>query len=56
MQIINGINKRPSPYWRGVGVRVYLKDHLGSIRAVLDTTNTVVSAQDYDCWGYLFHN
>jgi RHS repeat-associated protein len=34
----------------------YLKDHLGSIRAVLDTTNTVVSAQDYDCWGYLIEN
>jgi len=34
----------------------YLKDHLGSIRAVLDTTNTVVSANDYDCWGYLMEN
>jgi RHS repeat-associated protein len=34
----------------------YLKDHLGSIRAVLNATNTVVSAQDYDVWGYLMEN
>ncbi|HRF67287.1 MAG TPA: RHS repeat-associated core domain-containing protein [Ignavibacteria bacterium] len=26
----------------------YLKDHLGSIRVVLNSTNTVISAQDYD--------
>ncbi|MCC6865310.1 MAG: hypothetical protein IT280_04040 [Ignavibacteria bacterium] len=26
----------------------YLKDHLGSIRVVLNSTNTIVSAQDYD--------
>lgn len=31
----------------------YLKDHLGSVRVVLNSTNTVISAQDYDCWGYL---
>ncbi|GEM_PF-1653756 len=34
----------------------YLKDHLGSIRAVLNSTNTVVSAQDYDAWGYPLKN
>ncbi len=31
----------------------YLKDHLGSVRVVLNSTNTVISAQDYDCWGYI---
>jgi len=31
----------------------YLKDHLGSIRAMLDDNETIVSAQDYDAWGYL---
>ncbi len=31
----------------------YLKDHLGSVRVVLNSTNTVISANDYDCWGYL---
>ncbi len=34
----------------------YLKDHLGSIRAVLNSTNTVISAQDYDPWGYILEN
>lgn len=34
----------------------YLKDHLGSIRVVLNSTNSVVSAQDYDCWGYSLEN
>jgi len=33
-----------------------LKDHLGSIRVVLNSTNTVVSAQDYDAWGYPLEN
>lgn len=32
----------------------YLKDHLGSTRAVINTQNQVVSAQDYDPWGYIF--
>jgi len=32
------------------------KDHLGSLRAVLDTTNSVISAQDYDAWGYILEN
>jgi len=31
----------------------YLKDHLGSIRAVTDENNSVISSQDYDAWGYL---
>jgi len=30
----------------------YLKDHLGSVRAVLDDHSNVISANDYDCWGY----
>ncbi len=34
----------------------YLKDHLGSIRVVLNSTNTVISANDYDCWGYPLEN
>ena len=34
----------------------YLKDHLGSIRVVLNSTNTVISAQDYDAWGYILEN
>ncbi|MBZ0201415.1 MAG: hypothetical protein K8I03_00200 [Ignavibacteria bacterium] len=34
----------------------YLKDHLGTVRAVLDTTNTVVAAYDYDPWGYPLSN
>lgn len=31
----------------------YLKDHLGSTHAVINSTNTVISAQDYDLWGHL---
>ncbi|MBZ0202803.1 MAG: RHS repeat-associated core domain-containing protein [Ignavibacteria bacterium] len=34
----------------------YLKDHLGTVRAVLDTTNAVVAAYDYDPWGYPLSN
>ena len=34
----------------------YLKDHLGSIRVVLNSTNQVISAQDYDAWGYPLEN
>lgn len=34
----------------------YLKDHLGSIRVVLNSTNGVISAQDYDAWGYPLEN
>ncbi|RPI19695.1 MAG: RHS repeat protein [Ignavibacteriae bacterium] len=30
----------------------YVKDHLGSIRAVLDESYSVVSAMDFDPWGY----
>jgi len=31
----------------------YHKDHLGSIRAVVNSSNELESAQDYDPWGYL---
>ncbi len=34
----------------------YLKDHLGSTRAVINTQNQVISAQDYDPWGYIIEN
>ena len=34
----------------------YLKDHLGSVRAVLDEGETVISANDYDMWGYYLEN
>lgn len=34
----------------------YIKDHLGSIRVVLNSDNNIVSAQDYDCWGYPLEN
>ena len=34
----------------------YLKDHLGSIRAVINEDNEVVNAQDYDMWGFLLEN
>ena len=30
----------------------YLKDHLGSVRAVYDVNLNLMSAQDYDAWGY----
>lgn len=31
----------------------YLKDHLGSIRALTNDKNEIISGQDYDAWGYL---
>jgi RHS repeat-associated protein len=34
----------------------YLKDHLGSIRVVLNSSNGIISAQDYDAWGYPLEN
>jgi RHS repeat-associated protein len=34
----------------------YLKDHLGSVRVMLDENRNVVSSQDYDCWGYLLED
>ncbi|NOS85708.1 MAG: hypothetical protein HOP31_11250 [Ignavibacteria bacterium] len=34
----------------------YLKDHLVTIRATIDSTNTVLSAQDVDAWGYQLEN
>jgi RHS repeat-associated protein len=34
----------------------YLKDHLGTVRAVVNQINDLVSAQDYDAWGYPMEN
>ncbi|MBK8380464.1 MAG: RHS repeat-associated core domain-containing protein [Ignavibacteria bacterium] len=34
----------------------YYKDHLGSVRAVVNSSNQLVSAQDYDQWGYLLQS
>ncbi|MBV6480152.1 MAG: tRNA(Glu)-specific nuclease WapA [Ignavibacteria bacterium] len=34
----------------------YYKDHLGSVRAVVSDNGDLVSAQDYDGWGYLLQN
>ncbi len=31
----------------------YIKDHLGSIRAVLNDSNNLVEAIDYDAWGHI---
>ncbi|MBN8568085.1 MAG: hypothetical protein J0M18_00520 [Ignavibacteria bacterium] len=30
----------------------YIKDHLGTIRAVTNASNEIISAADYDAWGY----
>lgn len=35
------------------GMYFYFKNHLGSIRAVVDEINELISAQDYDTWRYL---
>ncbi|MCB0728730.1 MAG: hypothetical protein KDD00_14805, partial [Ignavibacteriae bacterium] len=46
-------------------IRFYMKDHLGSVRAVIDVSGNVVSSQDGACprmllagdaWGYLLEN
>lgn len=29
-----------------------MKDHLGSTRAVTNSSNTLIAAYDYDAWGY----
>jgi RHS repeat-associated protein len=34
-------------------LRYYYKDHLGSIRCVLNETNDLISATDYDSWGMI---
>ena len=34
----------------------YFKDHLGSVRATVNTSGDVVSSQDYDAWGYLLQD
>jgi len=39
-------------YSESLGRNYYLKDHLGSIRVVLDEDKSIVSANDLDMWGY----
>ena len=34
-------------------IRYYMKDHLGSVRAVTEGSGSVISSQDYDAWGYI---
>jgi len=34
----------------------YLKDHLGSTRAIVNGNGTVLAGYDYDAWGYLLEN
>ena len=34
----------------------FFKDHLGSVRGVIDNNFTLVSAMDFDMWGYLMEN
>ena len=40
-----------SGYEEGGRTYVYVKDHSGSVREVLDATGTVVARYDYDFWG-----
>ena len=45
------------PKYRGkINKFFYIKDHLGSVRVVLNSDNQIVSAIDYDCWGYPLEN
>jgi len=34
----------------------YYKDHLGSVRATVNSSGDVVSSQDFDAWGYLLQD
>ena len=34
----------------------FFKDHLGSVRGVIDNNFNLVSAQDFDAWGYLMES
>ncbi len=34
----------------------FFKDHLGSVRGVIDNNYNIVSAQDFDMWGYLLED
>jgi RHS repeat-associated protein len=34
----------------------YYKDHLGSVRVVVDNTGAIVAGYDYDAWGYPLEN
>ncbi|HRE42163.1 MAG TPA: RHS repeat-associated core domain-containing protein [Ignavibacteria bacterium] len=38
------------------GHNYYIKDHLGSVRVVIDPDRQVISANDYDVWGYYLDN
>lgn len=42
---IGRINEDDSKYF-------YIKDHLGSVRIVLDEAKEIISGEDYDSWGY----
>jgi len=39
-------------YSESLGRNYYLKDHLGTIRVVLDEDKAILSANDLDMWGY----
>ena len=41
--------RKDKPYY-------YYKDHLGSVRAVVNENAEIVAAYDYDTWGYLLEN
>ena len=32
--------------------KFYIKDHLGSVRCVIDASSTILSSQDFDVWGH----
>ena len=32
--------------------KFYIKDHLGSVRCVLDASSNILSSQDFDAWGH----
>ena len=34
----------------------YYKDHLGSVRVVVNNTGAIVAGYDYDAWGYPLEN
>ena len=41
---------------KGEKAYYYYKDHLGSVRAVIDEEGSVVAGYDYDAWGYPLEN
>ena len=59
MRYSETVNSANRPYlevtWSQTAKTVYfLKNHLGSIRATVDETGTVVGYDDYDPWGKVF--